>query len=90
MGFDPKAMIGSQSFAIAGGVVIGAGVFTLIYTTIRELIQPLFNVVLENNGAIALSQSKGIYIGCGPFLAACINAVACGFVGLVMVKASSK
>ena len=90
MSFDPKSLVGSQSFAIAGGVVIGAGVFTLISSLVGNLIQPLFNVVLENNGAIALSQSKGIYLGCGPFLAACIIAVACGAIGIVMVKASGK
>ena len=90
MGFDPKSLIGSQSFAIAGGVVIGAGIFTLISSMISNLIQPLFNVILDNNGQIRLSADRGIYLGCGPFVAACIIAVACGAVGFVMVKASSK
>ena len=89
MGFDPKALMGSQAFAIAGGVVIGAAIFTLVSSAVTNLIQPLFNIVFDNNGMVALSQGK-IYIGCGPFLAACFIAVACVAIGFVMVKVSSK
>ena len=90
MGFDPKSLMGTQAFSIAGGVVIGAAIFTLVSSAVTNLIQPLFNIVLDNNGMIALSRDRGIYVGCGPFMAACIIAVACVALGFFMVKASAK
>jgi hypothetical protein len=90
MTFDPKAMLGSQAFSVAGGVVIGLGIFTLIRAGIEHLVQPLFNVVFDNNGMVALSRSNGIYIGCGPFLGACIVTVACVIIGFFMIRTSPK
>jgi large-conductance mechanosensitive channel len=89
MTFDPKSLLGSQAFALAGGVVIGMGVFTLIRATIEHMIQPLFNLIVDH-GTVTLSRSHGIHLGCAPFIGAGIVAVVCLAVGFLMIKASTR
>ena len=85
MAFNPKSFLNSQAFTVAGGVVIGAGVFTLISGTIENLVRPLFNVVFEQ-GRIAVNRRDDVYLGCGGFLAAGLIAILCVGTGVVLVK----
>jgi large-conductance mechanosensitive channel len=89
MAFDMKGVLNSQAFAVAGGVVIGMGIFWLIHTTIESLVRPLFNIVFDH-GLIELNHRNAIHWNCGAFLSAVIIAVICVALGFVMVKSAGK
>ena len=85
MAFNPRSLLNSQAFTVAGGVVIGAGLYTLISGTIENLVRPLFNVVFEH-GRVAINRHDDVYLGCGGFLAAGLVALLCVGAGIVLVK----
>ena len=90
MAFDPRQVLGSPAIALAGAVVIGMGIYSLIRAAIEHLVQPLFNVVFDHHGMVSLSDSRGISIGCGPFIAACMITVVCVGIGFFMIRSSNR
>jgi large-conductance mechanosensitive channel len=89
MAFDPQGVFKSQAFSVAGGVVIGMGLFWLVYTAIESLVRPLFNIVLDH-GMIVVNRHNDIHWNCGAFLSAIIIAVICLALGFVMVRGAGK
>ena len=77
----------SPAFNVAGGVVIGAGLFTLISGTVENLVRPMFNII-GNQGSIAINKADNIYLGCGGFLAAGLIAVLCVGLGILLIRLS--
>ena len=77
----------SPAFTVAGGVVIGAGIFTLISGSVENLVRPLFNII-GHQGSIAVNRAEGIYLGCGGFLASGLIAVLSVGVGIVLIRLS--
>ena len=89
MAFNPKSLLNSPAFGVAGGVVIGAGIFTLISGTVENLVQPLFNIVFTH-GRVVINKHDDISLGCGAFLAACFIAFLSVGTGIVLVKLSGE
>lgn len=89
MTFDPKALAKSPAFATAGGVVLGAGLFTFINGAVEHMVRPFFNFIFES-GVVILNRSNGVYWGCGGFLSVCIVLVLSVLVGVAMIKMAGK
>jgi len=89
MTFDPKMLAKSPAWATAGGVVIGAGIFTFISATLEHLIRPFFNFIFTG-GVMSLSREHGVYLGCGAFLTAGLILAACTCIAFLMIKMAGK
>ncbi|MBI4565429.1 MAG: hypothetical protein HY716_12115 [Planctomycetes bacterium] len=87
MEFDPKTLVKTPAFAIAGGFVLGAAVFELIRGAINHLIVPFFSIV-GDGGGIRIGDS--IYIGCGGFIGAVMVFVVATAVGVLMIRVAAK
>ncbi len=88
MAFDPKSIVKNPAFAIGGGVVLGMGVYEMIRSTVSNVVQPWFSLVLKRGGFISITDD--VALGCGPWIAAGMIAVAAVVAGLAMIRIASR
>lgn len=87
MTFDPKGMAKYSAFGTAGGIVLGAGIWWLLLSTVENLIRPLFNVV---GGFGVINLGSGISIGWAAWLSAGIVFMGAVVVGFGMIRMAGK
>jgi len=87
---DPKTLTKSSAWPIAGGVVLGGGVFTILQAFVLYIIQPFFSLINSRSHPGFVELGDNIHIGCGPFLGAGIVFLLCVVVGAIMLTMAKK
>jgi uncharacterized membrane protein len=87
---DPKTLAKSSAWPVAGGLVLGLGIFAVLYGFVLYIIQPFFSLLNSKGHPGYIEVGDYIHIGCGPFLGACIIGVLSVVVGGFMLTMSKK
>lgn len=89
MNFDPKSLVKGSVLATAGGVVVGAAIFTFITSFMDLMIRPFFHLIF-GDGILMLSRERGIGLGCGPLVLAVVVLLVAVVVGLVVARLGTR
>jgi len=87
---DPKTLAKSSAWPVAGGVVLGLGVFWLLQGFVQFIIQPFFSLINSKSHPGFVELGDSIHLGCGPFLGACIIFALAVVVGAAMLSMAKK